>query len=69
MPEYTNSQIREIIREYIHSERDRHILCRRLIDGITYDGLADETMMSVRQIKRIVARGEDAIFRHIKIHE
>lgn len=67
MPEYTNSQIREIIHEYIHSERDRHILCRRLIDGITYDQIANETYMSVRQIKRIVATGEDRIFRHIKL--
>lgn len=67
MPEYSNSQIREIIREYIHSERDREILCRRLIDGITYDKIADENFMSVRQIKRIVNRGETAIFKHIKI--
>lgn len=67
MPEYSNSQIREIIHEYIHSERDREILCRRLIDGITYDKIADETFLSVRQIKRIVNRGETAIFKHIKI--
>ena len=69
MPEYSNSQIREIIHEYIHSERDRHILCRRLIDGITYERLAEEKMMSVRQIKRIVYQGEKAIFKHIKIHD
>ena len=35
--EYTNSQIREIIGEYIHSERDRKIMERRLIDGITFE--------------------------------
>lgn len=69
MSEYTNSQIREIIREYIHSERDRGILCRRLIDGTTYDRLAEEANLSVRQVKRIVAHGESVIFRHVKIHE
>lgn len=34
--EYTNSQIRDLIREHIHSERDRKILFRRLVDGVTY---------------------------------
>ena len=34
--EYTNSRIREIIGEWIHSERDRRLLERRLIDGVTF---------------------------------
>lgn len=46
--EYTNSQIRGLIAEYIHSERDRRILERRLIDGITFERLAEEFDMSVR---------------------
>ena len=33
--EYTNSQIRALIDEYIHSERDRAILKRRLVDAMT----------------------------------
>lgn len=64
MPEYTNSQIREIIDEYIHSERDRRILCRRLIDGICFEPLAEEFDLSVRQIKDIVYKGERRIFAH-----
>lgn len=67
MPEYTNSQIREIIREYIHSERDREILCRRLIDGVTYERLAEEFGLSVRHTKTIVYRGEEQVFRHVKV--
>ena len=63
--EYTNSQIREIIAEYIHSERDRRILARRLIDGITFERLAEEFEMSVRGIKSIVYKGQVQIFRHI----
>ncbi len=31
--EYTNSAVARIIDEYIHSERDRAIIKRRLIDG------------------------------------
>ena len=63
--EYTNSQISGIIDEYIHSERDRKLLKRRLIDGITYDRLAEEFDLSVRQVKNIVYRREDELFRHI----
>lgn len=60
-----NSDIANAIDEYIHSERDRKILKRRLIDGICYEPLADEMGMSVRQIKRIVSRTEEKLFKHL----
>ena len=63
--EYTNSRIREIIGEWIHSERDRRILERRLIDGVTFDRLAEEFDMSVRQIKNIVYKLQEQLFRHL----
>ena len=56
--EYTNSGMVRLIDEYIHSERDRAILKRRLIDGITYESLAEEFDLSVSQIKRIVYKAE-----------
>jgi DNA-directed RNA polymerase specialized sigma24 family protein len=65
MPEYTNSQILELINEYIHSERDRGILARRLIDGITYERLAEEFDMSVRQTKSIIYNAEQRLYKHI----
>ena len=61
--EYTNSQIRELIAEHIHSERDRRILERRLIDGITFERLAEESELSVSQVKRIIMRESGIIFR------
>lgn len=64
--EYTNSLIRSLIAEHIHSERDRKILSRRLIDGITFEKLAEEQEMSVRQIKNIVYKNEEMLFR--KMH-
>ena len=64
--EYTNSQIRELIAEHIHSERDRGILERRLIDGITFERLAEEFELSVRQTKTIVQKNEMILFR--KLH-
>ena len=63
--EYTNSQIRGLIAEYIHSERDRRILERRLIDGITFERLAEEFDMSVRQMKSIVYKLQEQLFKHL----
>lgn len=62
----TNSELDHLIDEWIHSERDRKILKRRLIDGICYEPLADEMDMSVRQIKYIVSKAEAKLFKHIK---
>ena len=64
--EYTNSRIRELIAEHIHSERDRKILERRLIDGITFEKLAEEFDMSVRQMQNIVKKNENFLFKHLK---
>lgn len=66
IPEYTNSQISHLIDEYIHSERDRNILKRRLIDGLTYERLAEEFDLSVRQTKKIVYKSEELLFQHIE---
>ena len=63
--EYTNSRIREIIAEWIHSERDRKILERRLIDGITFETLAEEFDISVSQVKRVVWKNTEILSRHV----
>lgn len=63
MKDYTNSEISHLIDELIHSERDRAILKRRLIDGICYEPLAEEFDMSPVQIKRIVYKAENKIFK------
>jgi len=64
--EYTNSQIRELIAEHIHSERNRKILERRLIDGIVLEKLAEEFDMSRRQIWSIINKNEKELFSKIK---
>lgn len=65
MKEYRNSEISNIIDEYIHSERDRAILKRRLIDGVCYEPLAEEFNLSVGQIKNIVYRSEKALLKYL----
>lgn len=54
--QYTNSEIAAIIAERIHSERDRRIMQMRLVDGLTYEKIAELVEMSAIQIKRIVKR-------------
>lgn len=65
LDEISNTQLANAIDEWLHSERDRKILKRRLIDGICYEPLADEFGMSVRQIKVIVSKAEAKLFKHI----
>lgn len=63
--EYTNSHMEHCINEYIHSSRNRTILKRKLIDNITYEKLAEEVNLSVRQVKTIVNSGKAALKPHI----
>lgn len=65
MKDYTNSQIAALIDEHIHSERDRRIMKRRFIDGICYEPLAEEFQMSDRQIKRIIYKLQEHLFRYL----
>lgn len=62
MMEYTNSEVAKAIDECIHSERDRAILKRKLIDGIFFEPLAEEFDLSVRQVKNIVYKGKERVF-------
>ena len=48
------SETERLINEWIFNERNRSILKRRMLDGITYERIAEEFDMSVSQIKRIV---------------
>ena len=45
-----------------HAERNRQILKRRLIDGITYEPLAEEFDLSVQMIQKIIYKNESKIF-------
>lgn len=66
MRDYSRTEITEAIDEWILNEKHRAILKRRLIDGICFEPLAEEFDMSVAQIKRIVYKTSDKLFRHLK---
>lgn len=61
----SRSEWERLIDEWIFSERDRNILKKRLLDGLTYEKLAEEFDMSSRQIKRIVSKSEEKLFKNI----
>lgn len=65
IPDYTNSQISALIDEHIHSERDRKLLKRRLIDGICYEPLAEEFNLSVQRTKAIVYKQQTKLLRYL----
>lgn len=62
LPEYSNAEIEKLIADRIHSERDRAILRRRLIDGICQEPLAEEFGISVSQVRRIIYKGQNKLF-------
>lgn len=65
MKDYSNSHIAYIIDEHIHSERDRAIMKRRLIDGLTFEMLAEQFELSSRQVNRIVYKNLAVVIKYI----
>ena len=69
MMELSKTKIEALIDEWIvgrNAERDKKILHKRLIDGLTYEKLAEAEDMSVRQIKNIVYKRQEMIFKHAR---
>lgn len=66
---YSRSDIEHAIDEWIilrrHSERNRQILKRYMLDGICFEPLAEEYGMSVRQIQNIVYKTQEILFKHL----
>lgn len=68
MRDYSRSELETTINEWIvgkNAQRDKMILKSRLIDGLTFDALAELYDMSPRQIKRIVYKSQETLFRHL----
>lgn len=64
--EYLNSDVEHYIDECIHSERNRRILKRKLIDDITFETLAEELHLSVTTVKTVVKKGVNDIYKYIR---
>ena len=65
---YSKSQLMEAIEEWIigrNAIRNREILKKKLVDGISYMALADEYDLSLKRIKTIVREGTHIIIEHL----
>ena len=51
-----NSEIEHRISERIHSERNRRIMRMRLVDGLTYERIAEAMEMSPRYLRALVKK-------------
>jgi len=49
------------------AERDRKILCRRLLDGRCIERIAEEFAMSPKQVRKIIHKREERICRHLPV--
>lgn len=65
MRDYSRTELTNAIDEWVLNKKHRDIMKSRLIDGMTFDALAELYVMSPRQIKRIVYQSEEILFRHI----
>ncbi len=63
----TVSEIENLIEERIFSERDRFILKRLLLDGISYEQISEEVGLSTRYTKDVAAKSMKILIDHMNI--
>lgn len=64
----SRSEWEKLIDEYVigrNSERNRKMLKRRLLDGITYERLAEEFDMSVQNVCSTIYKCQEKVFKHL----
>ena len=62
----SKQQVLDLIDAYIFNERNRQIVVRRLIDGVCYEDLAEEYILSVNQVKTVCYKAVEKISIHLK---
>ena len=62
---YPNSKIEAGIAEWIKHERDRRILRDKLIDGLTYEAIAEKEEMSPKRVQDIVYAAETKLKKYL----
>lgn len=68
--ELINSKPREewidLISRWVHNEKDRALLIRRLLDGVCFDQLTEEfAPLQIDQIKRRCYAAQEQLFSHV----
>ena len=63
--EHSRTELIAIIDEWIFHERNRAIIKRKLLDGVTFEKLAEEFDLSTQQVKTIVYKCKGIIAQHL----
>ena len=66
---WSNFRLREIVEEFVHSERDRAILIRKYCDKRTIEQCAQEFDVSETTIKNVIYKYSFMIFDMMKKDE
>jgi DNA-directed RNA polymerase specialized sigma24 family protein len=61
----SNTQIENLIDEWIRNSRNRQIAKSRFLDGLTYERLSEIYELSVNQTKNIVQSVKEVLLRHL----
>ena len=64
----SNAELYDIINNWIKGRmayRNKQIMVDRLIEGMTYEKIAEKYDLSVNQVKNIVYKNEYIVYRHI----
>ena len=64
--DYTNSEMADIIDEHIHSQRDRVILKKCFIDGISHEKISEHVNLTPRQVSNIISKGSLVIVKYLE---
>jgi hypothetical protein len=59
------SEWEKLILEWVHNERDRQMLIRYLLDGISLERLGEEFELSTVQCQKRMALAREQLFKHI----
>lgn len=64
--QYTNSQIKELIKEYIHDKTDRQILYYRFVDNDSLGEIAEKVKLDTTTVWRRIRKNEKELFSHLQ---
>lgn len=62
VPDLSRNEIDYLIEQWVFNERDRALVRRKLFDAVTFERLAEEFDLSVRQTKNIYYKWTKKIF-------
>ena len=62
----SRSEWEKLIDEWIFNELHREMLKRNLLDGRTYEQIAEQFGISTRQVARLIPKLQEKLFKRIK---